>query len=142
MLSSTKQFIDYMDKKGVHYLCHEDVNSSHLDIVDVTYSCENIPAVSLKLIFSKSCDNVSVRASNLVKFSEDKIPAMLVAVNQQNCRFRFVKFVIDFDENTVHGEMDACFGTHDVGMICYDLLDKGVDICDKAYPELMKALWG
>lgn len=53
-----------------------------------------------------------------------------------------MKFVIDFNENTVHGTMDACFGTHDVGMICYDLLDKGVDICDKAYPELMKALWG
>lgn len=37
--------------------------------------------------------------------------------------------------------MDAVFRSHDVGEICLELMARCVDICDKAYPDLMKALW-
>lgn len=37
--------------------------------------------------------------------------------------------------------MDAAFRTHDVGEICLELMARCVDICDKAYPDFMKALW-
>lgn len=37
--------------------------------------------------------------------------------------------------------MDTAFRSRDVGEICYELLIRMVDICDTAYPDLMKALW-
>ena len=37
--------------------------------------------------------------------------------------------------------MDASFRDHDVGEICRELLRRCVNICDEAYPDLMKALW-
>ena len=49
--------------------------------------------------------------------------------------------VLDTNDNTVQAEMDAAFRTHDVGEFCLELMGRCVDICDKAYPDFMKALW-
>ena len=66
----------------------------------------------------------------------------LAAINQQNARFRFVKFVIDTNDHTVQAEADVAFRSHDVGDICLEYVSRCINICDDAYPELMKALWG
>lgn len=63
------------------------------------------------------------------------------AINSLNKHFRFAKFVLDTDDNTIQAEWDAAFRSRDVGEICYELLIRMVDICDTAYPDLMKALW-
>lgn len=38
-------------------------------------------------------------------------------------------------------EMDAAFRENDVGDICVELLFRSVELCDKAYPAFMQALW-
>ena len=66
----------------------------------------------------------------------------MAAINQQNAKFRFVKFVIDTNDHTVQAEADVAFRSHDVGDICLEYVSRCINICDDAYPELMKALWG
>ncbi len=109
MLSSTRQFTDAMDNKGIKYE-YKGTTDSGKDIVVLGYTCENI--------------------------------SMLAAINQQNARFRFVKFVIDTNDHTVQAEADVAFRSHDVGDICLEYVSRCINICDDAYPELMKALWG
>ena len=78
---------------------------------------------------------------DIVKVPEEKVDVMYPAINSLNRHFRFAKFVLDTDDNTIQVEMDTAFRSRDVGEICYELLIRMVDICDTAYPDLMKALW-
>ena len=68
-------------------------------------------------------------------------PPWPAAVNAVNYRFRFAKFCIDTSDNTIQAELDTPFRAYDVGEICMELTARTVDICDKAYPDLMKAIW-
>lgn len=142
MYSSTKQFIDRLEADGTRYQYTEDATSGHHNMVTLCYGGQNIPSLFLKFLFDETCENVSIRASALTKFPEEKLTAMLAAVNGLNNRFRYIKFIVDTDDNTVYSEMDACFREHDVGEICNDILMRNVAACDRAYPELMKIVWG
>ena len=124
MLSSTRQFTDAMDNKGIKYE-YKGTTDSGKDIVVLSYTCENISTLTLRFFFDEDCEAVAIRMFDLVKFPESKLPTMLAAINQQNARFRFVKF-----------------RSHDVGDICLEYVSRCINICDDAYPELMKALWG
>ena len=112
MHSSTQQFVRAMDAKDIKHSDPEAAAGGR-ETVTVIYSGENIP----------------------------KLDVLLKAINAVNRRFRFAKFVLDTDDNSVQAELDAVFRSHDVGEICLELMARCVDICDKAYPDLMKALW-
>ena len=60
---------------------------------------------------------------------------MYPAINSLNRHFRFAKFVLDTDDNTIQVEMDTAFRSRDVGEICYELLIRMVDICDTGPDE-------
>lgn len=141
MLSSTRQFTDAMDNKGIKYE-YKGTTDSGKDIVVLGYTCENISTLTLRFFFDEDCEAVAIQMFDLVKFPESKLPTMLAAINQQNARFRFVKFVIDTNDHTVQAEADVAFRSHDVGDICLEYVSRCINICDDAYPELMKALWG
>ena len=117
MLSSTRQFTDAMENKDIKYE-YKGTTDSGKDIVVLGYTCENISTLTLRFFFDEDCEAVAIRMFDLVKFPESKLPTMLAAINQQNARFRFV------------------------GDICLEYVSRCINICDDAYPELMKALWG
>ena len=141
MLSSTRQFTDAMENKDIKYE-YKGTTDSGKDVVVLRYTCENISTLTLQFFFDEDCKSVAIRMFDLVKFPESKLPTMLAAINQQNARFRFVKFVIDTNDHTVQAEADVAFRSHDVRDICLEYVSRCINICDDAYPELMKALWG
>ena len=49
--------------------------------------------------------------------------------------------MLDTKDNNGQAEIEAPVRTHDVGEICLELMGRCVDICDKAYPDFMTALW-
>lgn len=140
MYSSTQQFVRAMDAKDIK---HSDPETAVGDreAVTVIYSSENIPSIRMRFFFDQDCRDVAIRVFDLVKVPEAKTDALIKAVNAVNRRFRFAKFVLDTDDNSVQAEMDAVFRSHDVGDICLELMARCVNICDEAYPGLMKALW-
>ena len=123
MLSSTRQFTDAMDNKGIKYE-YKGTTDSGKDIVVLGYTCENISTLTLRFFFDEDCEAVAIRMFDLVKFPESKLPTMLAAINQQNARFRFVKFVIDTNDHTVQAEADVAFRSHDVGDICLEYVSR------------------
>lgn len=141
MHSSTRSFVDALDAKGIKYIYTAPSGKSTKDIVKIVYGGDNMSSIELKFFFSDDSEDVAVRVFDIVKVPSGREAVMLRAVNEQNSRFRFAKFCLDTDDNTIQMEMDAAFRRHDVGEICTELLARGVKICDDAYPELMKAMW-
>lgn len=140
MHSSTQQFVRAMDAKDIKHSDPEAAAGGR-ETVTVIYSGENIPSIRMIFFFSKDCEDVAIRVFDIVKLPENRVDGFFKVVNEANRRFRFAKFVLDTNDNTVQAEMDAAFRTHDVGEICLELMSRCVDICDKAYPDFMKALW-
>lgn len=140
MFASTQQFIDTLESQDHHYnLVEADQDHPH-DMVGLLFGCDNLD-LELNLFFGEDCEDVAIRGFDLVKIPEDKMPAALLAVNELNNRFRFVKFVVETEDAVIRLELDASFRRHDVGDICYELVMRTVNICDEAYPSLMKAVW-
>lgn len=141
MLFPVSQFIDYMDQKGLKYDNRGPVGDKGREVVDVSFSGENMNTIKTRFIFEEDGESVAIRVFDMVKVPAEKVDVMYPAINAVNKRFRFAKFVLDTDDNTIQAELDAAFRSRDVGEICYELLIRMVDICDTAYPDLMKALW-
>lgn len=140
MLSSTQQFVTTMDAKGVKYT-YQGTTESGKDRLVLRYSGDNVSSMTLQFFFDADCESVAIRVFDLVKFPAEKLNNMYAAVNAVNNRFRFAKFCIDTSDNTIQAELDTPFRSYDVGEICMELTARTVDICDKAYPDLMKAIW-
>ncbi|MBR5722711.1 MAG: hypothetical protein IKX57_03710 [Oscillospiraceae bacterium] len=92
---------------------------------------------------SRSEENdVALRIFNLLKFPEDRIESMLIAVNRCNFRFRFMCFCVDTRNNSIDVSYDFTAATDDIGEAAYELLMRSAGIIDDCYPELMKEISG
>ena len=140
MLSSTQQFIDALEAKGIKYEINEPTQSGK-DVMTVTYSGDRMPTIRCLVLFDEDCESVAIRVFDILKVPKERTAAIFLTVNALNSKFRFVKFCVHTEDSTVQAEMDASFRDHDVGEICRELLSRCVNICDEAYPDLMKALW-
>lgn len=141
MFPSTKQFTDALDAQEITYTVQTAAETGkEKDVVLVAVAAENTD-LTITFIFEQDYESAALRIFDFCKVPESKNSAILTALNAQNNRFRFAKFVLDEEEHWVQVEMDAVFRAHDVGEICFELLYRMVDICDAAYPALMKALW-
>ena len=58
MLSSTRQFTDAMDNKGIKYE-YKGTTDSGKDIVVLGYTCENISTLTLRFFFDEDCEAVA-----------------------------------------------------------------------------------
>ena len=92
---------------------------------------------------SRSEENdVALRIFNLMKYPSERTESMLLAVNQCNFKFRYLRFSLDTNNNTVDASYDFTMATDDIGEVAYELLMRSASIIDDSYPELMKEISG
>lgn len=138
MFKATKEIAAYLEAKGIKYTVEETDKVSY---VDVKYSCDNAPSITVTFFSSDDDNDVAVRAVRLVKgVPANKTAAVLKVINDLHARFRYAKFVLDKD-NDVNMEYDIPLRTTNVGAVAKEICSRMVDIGDDAYPELMKAIW-
>ncbi len=95
------------------------------------------------LFISRSEQNdVAMRIYNLLRFTADKQDEMLEAVNTCNTNYRYLRFVVDPDENTVDAEYDFPSNQENIGDAAFEMLMRSAHIIDKCYPNLMHSLYG
>lgn len=141
MLESTREFTSVLDENGVSYNML-DPSESGKDVMYVSVNGENMSQIRVLFIFDPDNESAAIHVVSIVKVPADKIAKMFLTVNSLNNRFRFAKFCLDTDDNTVQMEIDVPFRAGSAGSICMEMLARTLSICDKAYPELMKAIWG
>ena len=128
-------FVDYMEEKGVRYIPAED------NCVEIRYNLQHGGSISIHAIFDKDGDGkVTLFATNLGRFPEDRLIAGLATCNSLNAHFRWVKFYLDKDFDCC-AHCDAIVDLDTAGAECFELLQRMVSILDDAYPELMRALY-
>lgn len=93
------------------------------------------------LYISRSEKNdVAFRIYNLIKFPEEKLDAVLECVNAANLRFRFLKFTVDEQNNSVDAAYDFTISGENLGEAACELLMRSAGIIDSCYPTFMDVL--
>ena len=139
IFAATKAIEAAMKAKDVKFTIDEN---DKLSIVRISVGADNL---SYKISFASSDDDsdVAVRAFSIVRnVPDNKRAAVLEALNEANRRFRYFKFTLDKDGD-VNADFDIPVRTpmSSVGDIAHELLVRSMDIFDKVYPDLMKAMW-
>lgn len=137
MNMAAKIVAEYLQGTGVKL----DQFGDDMEVVKVRYSADNVDCVEVKLFFDDDNRSVAVRSFNICKVPENKKPAVYETCSKLNDKFRWIKFYIDEDDNTVTGAMDAIIQLDSCGEECKEIIHRTVGIVDDAYPDLMKAIW-
>ena len=92
-------------------------------------------------IFSGASGDHAQMMTVIEKVPDEKFVDVVLACNQVNARFRYVKFVVD-KENDVIVFTDAILDPSSAGDECFELLIRSLKIISDAKPTVMKAIYG
>ncbi|MDD6155823.1 MAG: YbjN domain-containing protein [Lachnospiraceae bacterium] len=134
---SAKMVASYFQNENLKF----DIDGEDEEIIRINFNADNVESVRISLFFDKEDKNVAIRSFNICKVEEAKKAKIYQVMSKLNDDFRWVKFSIDENDNTVTASTDAVIRMDVAGEICYELVFRMVNIVDDAYPEIMKALW-
>lgn len=138
MNSAAKLFGDYLEQRNLKY------SIPRSDVVSVGFDGENTSSIRLTFFFGTDGRDVAIRSNSIVKIQKedaDQYLKALIACSLLNKDFRWIKFYIN-DDGEIIAEDDAVIEPHTTGEECYELLLREVSMIDKAYPIIMKVVWG
>ena len=134
MANYKQLFMNYMDAKGVKYTDKGE------HVVKVVYNGDNLKSIPVYVFFDKDGDSmIQVYCYEIANFNSN-VAAGLLACNEMNKTYRWVKFYIDKDNDLICS-LDAYIDDVTCGEECLKLVRRVVNITDEAYPTFMKALW-
>ncbi len=141
MYSSTRKFTSIMDREDIRYSYEGVRENTKSEVVSVTYSGDNMDSIRVMFFFSEDCEDVAIHVFDMARVPSAKVSNVMEEINRQNSEYRFVRFYLDTDDNTIQLAADACFRENDVDEICLELLHRIVSISDDVYPIFMKAIF-
>ncbi len=128
-------FMRYMDRNNIKYT---DVKEN---VVKVVYSGDNLTSIPIYVFFDKDGDPlVNFKCWNIQNFKGDLMAGGMIACNDLNKVYRWVKFYLD-DDCDVIAEIDAYVDEDTCGSECTSLVKRMVNIIDEGYPTLMHFRW-
>lgn len=96
--------------------------------------------VAIHVIFDDNGESAQFITSPIVSVSAEKTASLLLACNKANCRFRWVKFYLDEDNDLV-ANADVLIDEYTVGEECAGIVSRIASIIDDAYGDFMRAMW-
>ena len=139
--AAAQVFASFLDSKDLKYEIVKEDES--MTVLKTGVGLENTQRVLVVFYFDNSCDNVAVRAGSFIDpIPSAKVSKALEAINKINREYRWLKFTMDTDDNTITAAIDAVIQLDSCAEECYELFMRTANIVDSAYPEMMAALWG
>lgn len=139
---ATKLIKEEMERQGLKYSIEEFEDGSGSTLL-VRFTINNGPSLRVKFISLDDKNDVAIRLFRIVEnVAESKINEMLKAVNECNCEYRYLKFILD-EEHDVNIEYDLALRAEDtsIGTEACEILVRIVRIVDEVYPKFMKIIW-
>ena len=138
MFKATQAIYDELKgKEGLKVFVEENERSSE---VYLNFSLERGGGYRIRFISNDDDNDVKVRVYALAKVPKNKMTKVLKLVNQLNSEYRFLKFVVDDDD-----DLNVCYDffvdaqrpelTVEVVIMCY------VHMIDEVYPQIMSTIW-
>ena len=134
MANYKQLFVDYMNS---HNIIYTEVNDH---VVRVSYTGDNMKSIPVFVFFDENGDNIVQLFCMEIANFKDNMAAGLVACNELNTKYRWVKFYLGSD-NEIICTIDAYLDQYSCGEECRNLVGRVVSIVDEAYPTFMRALW-
>ncbi len=132
----TRAFLKVLDRES-HKYNYMGIDEDDREQVNVTFSGDNLDRIPVEIYFDSELDDVSMRSWRVINFDRSDLDEILEAVNQANCDYKFVKFVVDEEDLSVDAEIDCPLrDDENAGEIAYDALYYIILIIDEAYPSL------
>lgn len=92
---ATKLIKEEMERQGLKYSIEEFEDGSGSTLL-VRFTINNGPSLRVKFISLDDKNDVAIRLFRIVEnVAESKINEMLKAVNECNCEYRYLKFILD-----------------------------------------------
>ena len=134
MANFKQLFMRYMDAEGIKYVDRDEY------VVKVTYSGDNLKSIPVFVFFDEDGDPiVQFKCWDIANF-KDKESKGILACNEMNAHYRWVKFYLDKDADIV-ASIDAYIDDLTCGEECMKLVRRVVNITDEAYPTFARAMW-
>lgn len=139
MHQATMEICQEFDRVKIKYdvVDNQDRDFSY---VDARYKAKTGAIVSIKFVSEDDDADVQVRAFSLAHVLDERFGDVLKVINNLNCTYRFVKFVID-RENDVAMEYDLPMNNASIGRCATEMLIRSMKIIDEVLPEIMHAIW-
>jgi len=137
MYPAIEEMIQAFEEDDLIFRVQEDEESSRLTanaIVDYT-------SFTVHFLSTDDKNDVSVRVPHFVRFKEKDVTEMLRVANEMNNRYRYAKFVVVPESESVTIEYDFPEKTEHIGPAAVEVFHRLMTIAEDAYPEFMKAIW-
>lgn len=140
ILASARNFMRACDQEGLKYQDPYSLESGKTVVVlGVNGSHGN--SYDVKFLFDTDDKGVGIRVYRFSAANKDNFARLILACNQLNVKYRWLKFCID-DDRDLNIEMDAVISPSTAGEVCTELFYHITSIAKDAYPVIMKAQWG
>ncbi len=96
--------------------------------------------VAIHVIFDPDGTSAQIITGPIASVPVEKTSQLLLALNDCNHKFRWVRFYLD-DDNDVIANADMLFTEQNVGAACTEIVMRTASIIDDAYPDIMKGIW-
>ncbi len=136
MLNTTKEFTEFLKQYKIHYCIEENTQSGN-DQISIKITGDTLSNFNVHLIFDSNNQVVYIRIWNLFQVSSISQNTVLSLINTFNNTYRFVRFCLNTDQNTVDVFIDAFIQSGIVGKTCMNLCLVAAKICDAVYPKLL-----
>ena len=120
---------------------HLPYNELKDGVIEIYQKKENIQSVRIIVGFdSVESNRPWFKCYDLGHFDDDKYAAGLLACNEANKKYRWMRFYIDSD-NDVTVDADAIVSEESVFEEVIEIIVRMLDIVNDVYPMFMKARW-
>ncbi|MCD8365697.1 MAG: YbjN domain-containing protein [Clostridiales bacterium] len=138
MNSAAQSYIDTLKKNNVNAKdVYETKNGK--TVVKCGWNLKST-TIDVLVAFSEDCKYVEIRCFSFAKAPQDRLGQVMIACNELNKKYKWVKFYVD-DDCEVNAEDDAIIDATTAGDECFELMVRMAGIVDEAYPVIMKAVY-
>ena len=114
---------------------HKVLDHGTASVVAAGYDGDNAHELVFQFISHDDDADVSVRCFGIFRNVHGNLPMVLMTLNALNCKFRYMKFVLDQDGD-INAEYDFPMAAERVGLAAAELCQRMIQIIDEAYPIL------
>ncbi len=133
------RFQQALDARGVKY---DKIDDYDRPLFKINFGGGefNFSHVTVNVLFDNDGESAQFITGTIVSIPQNKTAESLIACNNANRDYRWIKLYIDNDNDLI-GQCDAVIDEVTCGDECLELTYRMVSIIDDVYGNFMKAIW-
>lgn len=137
IFKATQEIANALAEKKLGYNIEEDEHTSRV----ISGINDKIISYSVHFISTSDNNDVGIRVFDLVRFPEGKLESMSQFANECNIKYRYTKFVVDSNDDSLRIEYDVPQCCQNPGDMAVEILIRIIKIVNEIAAEMMRRIW-